>query len=139
MLDGVADACNRLRAKGFLLIVVTNQPDLARGTQSHEAVSQLNELLQSQIAFDAIRVCPHDDADQCPCRKPKPGLLVEAAADFGISLTDSYMVGDRWRDIEAGQRAGCRTVWIRYPYSERSPETFDLTANSLREAEEWLI
>jgi D-glycero-D-manno-heptose 1,7-bisphosphate phosphatase len=101
--------------------VVTNQPDVARGATSREAVEQLNALLARQVGLDTVRVCFHDDADHCPCRKPKPGLLTAAADDYGIDLAQSWMVGDRWRDIDAGHAAGCRTVLIDYGYDERHP------------------
>lgn len=134
ILAGVPEACRLLRERGFLLIVVTNQPDIARGTQKAGTVDAINDYLQRELRLDAIRICPHDDADACACRKPRPGLLLQAAEDFDISLSGSWMVGDRWRDIEAGRRAGCPTVWIRYPYQERQPEQFDYSAPSLREA-----
>jgi D-glycero-D-manno-heptose 1,7-bisphosphate phosphatase len=112
LIDGAAEACRELRSLGFLLIVVSNQPDVARGTQRQEAVEQLNRRLRDMVELDDIRVCYHDDADGCGCRKPKPGLLTRAAQDLGIDLASSYMIGDRWRDVEAGARAGCITVLI---------------------------
>lgn len=84
------------------------------------------------------RVCYHDDADGCECRKPKPGMLLAAARDFGIDLARSFMVGDRWRDIEAGRRAGCRTIFVDYGYEEPRPEGFDFATDSLLGAAEWI-
>jgi D-glycero-D-manno-heptose 1,7-bisphosphate phosphatase len=121
VLPGVPEALLRLRQAGFRLIVVTNQPDVARGTTSRKAVDELNQLLRSRTAVDDIRVCFHDEQDNCACRKPKPGLLVEAARQHGIDLHASWMVGDRWRDIAAGQAAGCRTVFIDHGYDEKRP------------------
>src|SRR5207302_303801 len=85
-----------------------NQPDISRGTRSRREVDAIDGAVQSRLAIDDVRVCPHDDKDHCACRKPAPGLLLEAARDWNISLEESVMVGDRWRDIEAGKRAGVR-------------------------------
>ena len=112
ILPGVPEALALLKARGFLLIVVTNQPDVARGTQRREIVEAIHQRLREVVPVDDIRICYHDDDDLCDCRKPKPGLLVSAANDWGIDLAASFMVGDRWRDIEAGQRAGCTTILI---------------------------
>jgi len=110
--DGAEEACRLLGTIGFLRIVVTNQPDVARGTQRREIVEAIHRRLRESVSVDDIRICYHDDDDLCGCRKPKPGLLVSAANDWGIDLTASFMIGDRWRDIEAGQRAGCATILI---------------------------
>ena len=131
LLPGAEDACARLRAAGFLLIVVTNQPDIARGAAKRGEVDEINAALQTRLALDEVCVCPHDDADGCACRKPKPGLLLAAARRWNIDLTRSFMVGDRWRDIEAGQAAGCRTAFLDYGYAERRPERPDFCARSL--------
>lgn len=122
ILPGVPEALERLRRAGFLLIVVTNQPDVIRGTTTRAEVDVLNELLCRQAPVDAIQVCFHDDAANCNCRKPKPGLLTAAALQYGIGLADSWMVGDRWRDIAAGQAAGCRTVFLDRGYQEKRPD-----------------
>ena len=93
-----------------------------------------------ELPLDDIRVCYHDDKDQCLCRKPLPGLLIEAAEQYGIDLQKSFMIGDRFKDIEAGQNAGCKTIWIRYDYGERAPnQPADLIASSLKEATQWII
>jgi D-glycero-D-manno-heptose 1,7-bisphosphate phosphatase len=134
ILPGVLDALSSLRAAGFLLIVVTNQPDVARGSTSKESVDLLNAALKERLPLDAIFTCYHDNADNCDCRKPKPGLLLTAARDFGIDLTCSYMVGDRRCDVEAGQRAGCKTFYIDYGYAEKQPEFFNFRVSSLQEA-----
>lgn len=139
LVDGVEEACTQLRAAGWLLIVVTNQPDVARGTTTRAEVDAINAVIADRIELDAVLVCPHDDGDVCACRKPAPGLLHEAARRFGISLEDSVMVGDRWKDVEAGRLAGCRTVFIDCGYSERAPSAPDLTVTSLREALPWIL
>jgi len=129
-----------LRQAGFALYVVTNQPDVARGTQRRSIVEAMHAALRNVRPLDGFYVCYHDDADACECRKPKPGLLLTAAEEHGISLPVSYMIGDRWRDIEAGRRAGCRTVWIEYGYAERGPSAPpDFTAHSLPEAAGWIL
>ncbi len=130
----VPGALLRLKAAGYQLIVVTNQPDIARGTQSREVVDAMHTSLASQLPIDDVRVCPHDDRDQCGCRKPLPGLLLDAAREHGIALAFSFMVGDRWRDVEAGRRAGCRTVFIDRGYAELKPENADFTVLSVSEA-----
>jgi D-glycero-D-manno-heptose 1,7-bisphosphate phosphatase len=139
ILPGVGAALGRLAAAGFLLIVVTNQPDVARGTQSREAVDTIHDWLRSRLPLDEIRVCCHDDGDRCECRKPAPGLLLAAAAAHGIDLASSVMVGDRWRDIAACRGAGCATVFIDYGYDERRPDGPDRIVSSLEEAADWIL
>lgn len=118
ILPGVADALSRLSAADLPLIVVTNQPDVARGTQNRQAVEQINQLLKGRLPITAVFTCYHDSPDDCACRKPKPGLLVEAAGAYNIDLGRSFMVGDRWSDVAAGQAAGCETFLIDLPYSQ---------------------
>jgi D-glycero-D-manno-heptose 1,7-bisphosphate phosphatase len=139
ILPNVPEALSALRARGYSLVVVTNQPDVARGTASRETVDSIHERLRSELDLDAILACYHDDADECDCRKPRPGLLFRAARDLGIDLSSSFMVGDRWRDVEAGRRAGCRTFFIDCSYDERLPSSFDFRAGSLMEASEIIL
>ena len=139
VLPGVAEALLRLRKAGFLNIVVTNQPDIATGKQSLATLEAMHLRLSTELAIDGIRVCPHVDADNCACRKPKAGLLLAAARELGIGLTASCMVGDRWRDIEAGQNAGCKTVWIKTDYAEQKPSGFDFEARDLEQAAKWIL
>lgn len=139
ILPGVCAACAALRESGFLLIVVTNQPDISRSTQSLAMVAEMNKWLKTELALDDVRVCPHGDSDACACRKPLPGLLTEAAAEWKIDLSESFMVGDRWRDVEAGKRAGCRTVFIDYGYREQRPSAQDRDAVDLRGAADWIL
>jgi D-glycero-D-manno-heptose 1,7-bisphosphate phosphatase len=134
ILPGVATALADLRAAGYRLVVVTNQPDVARGTLSRSAVDAIHAQIGQQLPIDLFCTCFHDDADACDCRKPKPGLLLDAARTLDIHLAASYMVGDRWRDTEAGLAAGCRTVFIDHGYHERQPEHYDLRVRSLAEA-----
>jgi len=140
ILPGVVEAVERLRAAGFLALVVTNQPDVARGKTSRESVEAIHRELAARVPLDGIFACFHDDADQCACRKPAPGMLVEAAARYAVDLTASYMVGDRWRDVEAGRRAGCRVLWIDWGYDEGRPEVGpDQIVFSLAEAAEKIL
>src|SRR2546422_6929920 len=139
LLPGVVEACEEFHRGGFLLIVVTNQPDVARGTQRREVVESINEALLSSVPIDEIRVCYHDDQDRCACRKPLPGLLMEAARDWQIDLSASYMVGDRWKDIEAGRNAGCKTILIDCEYLDERPSFPNHRVRSLAELPGWLL
>ena len=139
ILPGVVEACATLRQAGFLLIVVTNQPDVARGTQQREVVEAINRFLLSQVSIDEIKVCYHDEPDHCLCRKPQPGLLTQAAEDWHVDLSTSFLIGDRAKDIESGRRAGCRTILIASDYEEVTSETPDVRVNSLTEACDWIL
>lgn len=130
-------ALSRLKEAGYALVVVTNQPDVARGTQTREAVEAIHDRLASALPIDEFRVCWHDDADGCSCRKPSAGLLTQAPA---YDLPRSVLVGDRWRDIEAGRRAGCRrTVLIDHGYREPVTVEPDRRVRTLTEAVDYLL
>jgi D-glycero-D-manno-heptose 1,7-bisphosphate phosphatase len=139
ILPGVPESCAHLSGAGFALVVVTNQPDVARGTTDLAQVDEIHASLRHQVSIDAVYLCPHDDADGCGCRKPRPGLLMQAATDLDLDLAQSYMVGDRWRDIEAGQQAGCRTVFVDRGYDEKRPVAPDAIVASLPDAEAWIM
>jgi D-sedoheptulose 7-phosphate isomerase len=140
VLPGVPEALRELKGHGYELLVVTNQPDVGRGKQSREALDAMHRDLSAHLPLDDIFVCCHTDKDKCECRKPLPGMLLEAARKHDIDLKASFMVGDRWRDIEAGYNAGCRTILIDYGYSEKAPDRPpDLRVGSLREAADWII
>ncbi len=133
-------ALSRLKQHGFLLVVVTNQPDVARQTVSRDVVEGIHQFLSSQLPLDDFFVCFHDDKDKCDCRKPLPGLLLRAAAKHRLDVKGSYLIGDRWRDIEAGVAAGCRTILIDYHYNERSAANrADGNVSSLSEAVDWIM
>ena len=138
ILPGVPAALNALRASGYLLIVVTNQPDVARGISPRGLVDDIHERLHRALPLDAILACFHDDSDECECRKPRPGLLLRAAQDFGIELPLSAMVGDGWRDVAAGKRAGCTTFLIGQDRDTRQAGC-DVRVGSLAEAARILI
>jgi D-glycero-D-manno-heptose 1,7-bisphosphate phosphatase len=116
------EGCDRLHSAGFLLVVVTNQPDVGRGTQTREAVEEMHrELKRSIPSLDRIEVCYHggsEHAQPCTCRKPKPGMIIRAAQDLNINPMASYVIGDRWRDIDCAHAAGCRSVFIDRGYRE---------------------
>jgi len=123
-----------LHSAGYRLIVVTNQPDVARGSQTRQNVEAMHAFLQASLPIDRFMVCYHDDRDHCNCRKPAPGLLLEASRQENIDLIHSFMIGDRWRDVEAGRRAGCQTIFIEYHYAEQQPLAPDYRVSSLSEA-----
>ncbi len=135
----VPEAVRRLRQEGFRLVVVTNQPDVARGVQRREVVESLNRQLTSSLPLDAVEVCYHDDVDGCECRKPKPGLLLNAATRMGIDTRRSYVVGDRWRDIGAGRAAGCYTILVDRGYGESQQCVPDRIATNLARATDWIL
>jgi D-glycero-D-manno-heptose 1,7-bisphosphate phosphatase len=139
ILPGVPEALADLRAARFALIVVTNQPDVARGTLTHATAQRINELFRDRVAVDALMACFHDDADDCACRKPRPGMLLDAAKQFGVDLAASFVIGDRWRDTEAGRRAGCTSIQIRS--AEASPPGIrpDFWVANVREAAEIVL
>lgn len=121
IISGVPESLKKLKSAGFMLIVVTNQPDVARGKVSKQSIEQINDFLRESLPIDEFRTCFHDDSDGCGCRKPLPGALIESSVLNGIDLKSSFMVGDRWRDIEAGHAAGCKTIFLDYNYSEKRP------------------
>lgn len=139
LLPGVPEALAQLRAAGYRLIVATNQPDVGKGVQQESVVRAMHEQLAAWLPIDDIYVCYHVDEDGCACRKPRPGMLVEAAAKWKIDLTRSYMVGDRWRDVGAGQAAGCTTIWIETKYEERRPEKPDAIVPDMKQAADWIL
>jgi D-glycero-D-manno-heptose 1,7-bisphosphate phosphatase len=134
ILPGVNHALGALKSVGFRLIVVTNQPDVARGTQTRASVEAINAFLAECLPLDEIVCCFHDNADDCTCRKPKHGMLVDAAKKHGLHLAASYMVGDRWTDIEAGRRAGCTTVQVPAASTQPGVTQPDFQAGNLDEA-----
>lgn len=139
LLPGAAEAVRRLHAAGFMLVVVTNQPDVARGTQTREGVEAIHEQLRAELPMLEVLACYHDDADGCDCRKPKPGLLREAVRRWAIDLRRSFLVGDRWSDVAAGQAAGCRALLVETPYSGGTRCRPDHRVRNLAEATEWIL
>ena len=134
ILPGVPEAIQTFKRAGYFVVVVTNQPDVATGAVSQAVIEEMHDHLRDETSVDAIKVCYHTDKHQCDCRKPKPGMLLETAHEQSLCLSDSWMIGDRWSDVEAGRRAGCKTVWIRSNYQEQQAANPDLVADSLLEA-----
>jgi D-glycero-D-manno-heptose 1,7-bisphosphate phosphatase len=139
LLAGAVGAVDRLREAGFAIVIVTNQPDVARGEQRRAVVESMNEVVREALEPDSIMVCYHDEVEDCGCRKPAPGMLLAAAEELSLDLVRSFMVGDRWRDIDAGRRAGCQTVFVDRGYGERQPEAPDAIVADLTEAGDWIF
>jgi D-glycero-D-manno-heptose 1,7-bisphosphate phosphatase len=133
-LPGVEEAVARLKAAGFVIVVVTNQPDIKNRLTTMETLLAMHEQVRRRLPVDDIKVCLHVDADTCACRKPKPGMLLEAALQHRIDLPKSYLVGDRWRDIQAGAVAGCMTILVDHEYPQDGPMQPDWVVRSLPEA-----
>jgi D-glycero-D-manno-heptose 1,7-bisphosphate phosphatase len=141
ILPDVAEACARLKAAGYLLIVATNQPDVGRGTLKQEVVESMHTFMCRQVPIDRVEVCYHpgQGKSDCDCRKPRPGMLLRAARELGIDLARSWMVGDRWRDIDCGHAAGCGTVLVERGYAEAMRQAPDHRVRSLLEAAELIL
>jgi D-glycero-D-manno-heptose 1,7-bisphosphate phosphatase len=134
VLEGVVEGINLLKSHNFLPVVITNQPDVARGIVTREQVEEINTHIGVKTGIEYFYTCYHDDMDKCPCRKPAPGLIHLASSELDINLDKSFVVGDRWRDISAGQAAGCKTFFIDYSYSEKRPDAPFIIVSSLLEA-----
>ncbi len=134
LLPKVTEALKLLKEIGYLLIVITNQPDVVRGKTKLETIEAINQFLKDSLPIDDIFTCYHDDIENCNCRKPKPGNILKAADQYNINIPNSFMIGDRWRDIDAGQSAGCKTFFIDYCYQEKQPQSYDYKVKSLYEA-----
>jgi D-glycero-D-manno-heptose 1,7-bisphosphate phosphatase len=132
------EGCRQLKEAGFALVVVTNQPDVGRGTQSRESVEAMHAKLRAALPWlDAIEVCYHagtKHGEPCECRKPKPGMLLRAAASGGIDLKRSFLIGDRWRDIDCARAAGCGAIFIDHGYEEALREDPDVIVATFGEA-----
>lgn len=139
LLPGVVEACRSFADAGLALVVVTNQPDISRGTLRQSDLDAFHEQLRAWLPIDAIMVCPHDNAEGCPCRKPRPGMILEAARRLDLDLNRSVGVGDRWRDIDAARRAGVLSVYIEWNHGERLHDPADATFGSLIEARDHIL
>jgi D-glycero-D-manno-heptose 1,7-bisphosphate phosphatase len=138
ILPGVREGCSILRSIGYRLVVVTNQPDVARGVMARDVVEAMNEQLRELLEIDDVRACFHDDADDCQCRKPKPGMIIDAARDLGIDLAASFLIGDRAGDMEAARRAGCRPIFIDRAYPGSENVHAEARFDSLFDASLWI-
>jgi D-glycero-D-manno-heptose 1,7-bisphosphate phosphatase len=134
-----AASLRRLKRAGFVLAVITNQPDVGHGLIARSEVDAMHETMTRELPVDAVKACFHRQEDHCDCRKPKPGLLLEAAAELGINLKASFMVGDRTSDVEAGRAAGCTTVFVDLGYAEPAPDAPDYVVRSIAEAADVIL
>jgi D-glycero-D-manno-heptose 1,7-bisphosphate phosphatase len=130
--EGIQDAVKQLKMAGLPVFIVTNQPDVARGKLDPAVLTQIAQKLYQTLAIDDIRVCPHDDRDDCTCRKPKPGMLISLAAQWHLDLNRSFLIGDSWKDSAAGQQAGCCTILLDRPYNQEAES--DYRVDSLQAA-----
>lgn len=135
----VSDSLKNLKSLDYLLIIVTNQPDIGNGLVDIRVVEQMHKIIKKYLPIDHIEMCPHSQKDDCECRKPKPGMLIQSAQRFNINLRESLMIGDRWSDVEAGQKAGCKCIFIDRHYHERRPNSPYLIVQSLQEAAYYLL
>jgi len=136
LLEGVVDGCRKLKAAGFLLIVATNQPDVGRGTQARETVEAMHAKLCSLAPIDRVEVsyAPGGETPPDPYRKPAPGMLLRSADELNLELSQCWMIGDRWRDIDCGANAGVKTIFIDWGYQEKLRALPDFTASSFTDA-----
>jgi D-glycero-D-manno-heptose 1,7-bisphosphate phosphatase len=140
LCPGAEQMLSQLHRANYLLILITNQPDVARGRQNRGTVEAINSYLRTRLPIDDCFVCYHDDRDGRDCRKPRPGLILRAAERYSIDLQKSFVIGDRWRDIDAGHAAGCRTVLIDHGYQERGPANSpDARVSNLEAAVKWIL
>jgi D-glycero-D-manno-heptose 1,7-bisphosphate phosphatase len=141
ILPEVPSACARLKAAGFLLVVATNQPDVGRGTLEKAVVEKIHAHMTAQLPIDRVEVCYHagKGQSQCDCRKPRPGMLLAAARELKADLSQCWMVGDRWRDVDCGHAAGCKTIFIDRGYAEELRQPPDFRAKNLLEAAEIIL
>lgn len=131
------EAVNRLADAGHLVFITTNQPDVARGHVGSDVIEGVMDRIRSRVHVDDTRVCTHEDADACACRKPKPGMLMDLARHWHVDLARSWMIGDMWQDVAAARAAGCRSVLIRTAYNRDA--SADLEADTLAEAVERVL
>jgi D-glycero-D-manno-heptose 1,7-bisphosphate phosphatase len=139
VINGAAEAVRALNEAGFLTIIVTNQPDVATGLVDKSLVCKIHERLSDLMPISDIKVCFHTAEDKCPCRKPLPGMLLEAAKKHNIDLAESFLVGDRWRDIDAASSAGCTSFFINYGYAENLKSLPNHTVSNLAEAAQIIL
>ena len=141
LLPNTKLALDKLRREKFILIVATNQPDIGNGIVDEVEVELMHNRLRKELLLDDIRICPHRQDAGCFCRKPNPGLLIQAGADYQLDLKSCWMVGDRWSDIAAGMAAKTRTIFIDRGYNETFPNMFspEVTVTNLLEAVDFIL
>jgi D-glycero-D-manno-heptose 1,7-bisphosphate phosphatase len=118
LIKGTSEEVTRIKTAGFFVFVITNQPDVARGILPAGELEKMSAAIRKQLSVDEIWVCPHDDAAQCSCRKPKPGMIDLARKKYAFSIAESFLVGDSWKDMELAKRVGCKGILIDAPYNQ---------------------
>lgn len=136
ILPDVKEYLEASKKMGFLNIVFTNQPDISRGFLKIEDLEKMHKIISETLPIDEIKFCPHDNQDNCSCRKPKPGLILEAVKKWSIDLKKSYVIGDGWKDIGAGKAAGCKTFLLRREYNKDYQEDYDFEVDNLKKTVE---
>lgn len=136
IFSDIKEILEHFKSLNFLNIIFTNQPDITRNNLNIQELEKIHKFLMENLPIDRIEVCPHDDKDNCFCRKPKPGLILQAAQKLNIELSKSYVIGDNWKDIKAGKAAGCKTFLIRSEYNKDYKEDYDFEISNLKEAVE---
>ncbi len=139
LLPGVTEACEELKAAGFVLVVATNQPDVGRGTMERETVEAIHARMRELLPLDGVEVSYDSGREPSEDRKPAAGMLRRSAGELGLDLGESFMVGDRWRDVDCGHAAGCRTVFIDWGYDEELRQQPDFTVKDLPGASRWIV
>ena len=134
IIPGVIEAIKLFSENNFLPVVITNQPDISRGVNTVEIVESINQKIGDLTGINHFYICPHDDQHMCSCRKPKPGLIHLSASELTLELTGSIMVGDRWRDVAAGQALNLTSYFVDYSYDEKKPNEPFIKVSSLLDA-----
>jgi D-glycero-D-manno-heptose 1,7-bisphosphate phosphatase len=134
----VYEGIELLKHSGYKLIVITNQPDVARGTTTIEKVDKINDAIVKHLQIDQVISCFHDDCDNCSCRKPKTGMILEAVKKWNIDLSFSYLIGDRWRDIQTAKNVGLSSILINYDYDEKKINA-DFECSNFEEAANFIL
>jgi len=133
ILPDVKECLKAFKKMGFLNIIFTSQPDISRGSLKMEELKKMHKVISETLLVDEIKFCPHDDKDNCSCRKPKPGLILDAVKKWSIDLDKSYVVGDSWKDIGAGKSAGCKTFLLRREYNKNYQKDYDFEISNLKQ------
>ena len=136
-VDGITEALERLRVAGYRLFVLTNQPDVARGLLDRSVLEHMTQRILTVLPVERVLTCVHDEKDGCVCRKPRPGMLHEVVVAEGVQLSRSFMIGDSWKDVQAGRTAGCRTILLRREYNHGVEA--DHAVASLKEAVDLIV
>ena len=132
-------AVKKLRNSGFKVFVISNQPDIGNKLIKKKTLNQMHKLLKSKVPVNKIYFCPHTRNDRCKCRKPNPGMILKASKDSGILLKESYVIGDRKTDIDAGLKVGCKTIFVNHNYDEKKPTKQEKTVKSLHAAVKYIL